>query len=29
VDGQPVLDPRAHGVARDHEGHKASLVAVS
>jgi 1,4-alpha-glucan branching enzyme len=29
VDGKPVLDPRAHGVARDHEGHKVSLVAVS
>jgi 1,4-alpha-glucan branching enzyme len=29
VDGKPMLDPKAHGVARDHEGHKASLVAVS
>jgi 1,4-alpha-glucan branching enzyme len=29
VDGKPALDPRAHGVARDLEGHKASLVAVS
>ncbi len=29
VDGKPVLDPRAHGIARDHQGGKASLVAVS
>jgi hypothetical protein len=29
VDGKPVLDPHAHGVARDHLGAKASLVAVS
>ncbi len=29
VDGKPVLDPRAQGIARDHEGAKASLVAVS
>lgn len=29
VDGQPVLDPRAAGVARDPQGHKASLLAVS
>jgi 1,4-alpha-glucan branching enzyme len=29
VDGKPALDPHAHGVARDHEGHKVSLVAVS
>lgn len=29
VDGQPVLDPRAHGVARDHQGQRVSLVAVS
>jgi len=29
VDGKPVLDPRASGVARDLEGHKASLIAVS
>jgi 1,4-alpha-glucan branching enzyme len=29
VDGKPVLDPRASGIARDHEGHKASLIAVS
>jgi 1,4-alpha-glucan branching enzyme len=29
VDGKPVLDPRAHGIARDHQGAKASLVAVS
>jgi 1,4-alpha-glucan branching enzyme len=29
VDGKPVLDPHAHGVARDHEGAKVSLLAVS
>ena len=29
VDGKPLLDPRAQGVARDHEGHKVSLIAVS
>ena len=29
VDGKPVLDPHAQGVARDHEGAKVSLVAVS
>jgi 1,4-alpha-glucan branching enzyme len=29
VDGQPMLDPRAHGVARDSKGQKASLIAVS
>ena len=29
VDGQMVLDPQAHGVARDHRGHKVSLLAVS
>jgi 1,4-alpha-glucan branching enzyme len=29
VDGKPVLDPRAQGIARDHQGAKASLVAVS
>jgi 1,4-alpha-glucan branching enzyme len=29
VDGKPVLDPRAQGIARDHEGAKASLLAVS
>ena len=29
VDGKPVLDPHASGVARDHEGHKASLISVS
>jgi len=29
VDGKPVLDPRAQGVARDHQGAKASLIAVS
>jgi 1,4-alpha-glucan branching enzyme len=29
VDGKPVLDPKAHGIARDHQGEKVSLVAVS
>lgn len=29
VDGKPMLDPRAQGIARDHQGVKASLVAVS
>jgi len=29
VDGQPVLDPRAQGIARDHKGEKVSLIAVS
>jgi 1,4-alpha-glucan branching enzyme len=29
VDGKPMLDPRAHGVARDYEGQKVSLLAVS
>jgi 1,4-alpha-glucan branching enzyme len=29
VDGKGVLDPRAQGVARDHLGAKASLIAVS
>jgi hypothetical protein len=29
VDGQMVLDPHAHGVARDRRGHKVSLLAVS
>ncbi len=29
VDGKPVLDPRAHGIARDHQGAKASLIAIS
>jgi 1,4-alpha-glucan branching enzyme len=29
VDGQVVLDPRANGVARDAQGQKASLIAVS
>ncbi len=29
VDGHPMLDPRAHGVARDPRGEKASLIAVS
>lgn len=29
VDGQPVLDPKANGVARDPKGERASLIAVS
>jgi len=29
VDGKPMLDPRAHGVARDHQDRKVSLRAVS
>ena len=29
VDGKPVLDPRAQGIARDHQGEKVSLLAVS
>ena len=29
VDGKPHLDPKASGVTRDLEGHKASLIAVS
>lgn len=29
VDGKPQLDPHATGVARDQEGNRASLVAVS
>ena len=29
VDGKPVLDPHAHGVARDPKGEKVSLIAVS
>ncbi len=29
IDGQPTLDPMAHGVARDPKGEKASLIAVS
>jgi 1,4-alpha-glucan branching enzyme len=29
VDGKPVLDPHAQGVARDHVGAKVSLLAVS
>jgi 1,4-alpha-glucan branching enzyme len=29
VDGKPILDPRAQGVARDHTGQKVSLMAVS
>lgn len=29
VDGKPVLDPRAHGVARDRQGEHVSLIAVS
>jgi len=29
IDGQPTLDPKAHGVARNQQGEKVSLVAVS
>jgi len=29
VDGKPMLDPRAQGVARNHKNEKVSLVAVS
>src|SRR5512133_3310656 len=29
VDGRPVLDPRANGVARDPKGERVSLIAVS
>jgi 1,4-alpha-glucan branching enzyme len=29
VDGKPTLDPHAQGTARDHEGQKVSLIAVS
>ena len=29
VDGKTVLDPKAHGIARNHRGDKVSLVAVS
>ncbi|MCL5098844.1 MAG: isoamylase early set domain-containing protein [Candidatus Omnitrophica bacterium] len=29
VDGQPVLDPRAQGTARNQRGEKVSLIAVS
>jgi 1,4-alpha-glucan branching enzyme len=29
VDGNPVLDPRANGVARDDQGEEVSVVAVS
>jgi 1,4-alpha-glucan branching enzyme len=29
VDGKPVLDPRAQGVARNRQGERASLIAVS
>jgi len=29
VDGQPTLDPRAQGVARDRHGNKVSLISVS
>jgi len=29
VDGKPTLDPRAQGIARDHQGEKVSLLAVS
>lgn len=29
IDGVSALDPRAHGIARDHKGDKVSLVSVS
>ena len=29
VDGKPVLDPRAHGIARNRQGERVSLIAVS
>jgi 1,4-alpha-glucan branching enzyme len=29
VDGRPVLDPRATGIARNHKNERASLIAVS
>ena len=29
VDGKPILDPRANGVAKDAKGERASLLAVS
>ena len=29
VDGKPVLDPRASGIARDYRGERVSLIAVS
>jgi 1,4-alpha-glucan branching enzyme len=29
VDGKPMLDPRAHGIARNESGEKVSLLAVS
>jgi 1,4-alpha-glucan branching enzyme len=29
VDGKPVLDPRAQGIARDQKGERVSLIAVS
>ena len=29
VDGKAVLDPRAQGIARDHQNEKVSLIAVS
>lgn len=29
VDGKPMLDPKAQGIARNHQGEKVSLVAVS
>jgi 1,4-alpha-glucan branching enzyme len=29
VDGQPTLDPRAHGVTRNHKNERVSMVAVS
>ena len=29
VDGQPILDPRSHGIARNHKNERVSIVAVS
>ena len=29
VDGRPVLDPKANGIARDRKGERVSLLAVS
>lgn len=29
VDGQPMLDPRGHGIVRDEHGRRVSLIAVS
>jgi 1,4-alpha-glucan branching enzyme len=29
VDGEPMLDPNAYGIVRDHQGNRVSLIAVS